>query len=148
MVVDRSMEKKSELWRSSGCRQVLVWYQHPWPSNESVIDKVTPLYIKFDDFFILTTDGVWDVAGNNYAVQIIHSFIAKSSNAICRYAGSRWEKLETISPNLLFLFVIIVNWSQKSQFKPNLIHYPRTINRTRNRILSCLLFADRCSNLS
>ena len=64
-------------------------WRNTWPRNESVIDKVTPLYIKFDDFFILTTDGVRDVVDNNYAVQIIHSFIAKSSNAICIYAGSR-----------------------------------------------------------
>jgi serine/threonine protein phosphatase PrpC len=39
--------------------------------SERIIDE-------FDDFFILATDGVWDVVDNNYAVQIIHSFIAKS----------------------------------------------------------------------
>jgi serine/threonine protein phosphatase PrpC len=38
--------------------------------SERIIDE-------FDDFFILATDGVWDVVDNNYAVQIIHSFIAK-----------------------------------------------------------------------
>jgi len=55
--------------------------------SERIIDE-------FDDFFILATDVVWDGVDNNYAVQIIHSLIAKSSNwstfeaanAICRYA--------------------------------------------------------------
>ena len=90
-------------------------WRNTWPRNESVINKVTQLYIKFDDFFILTTDGVRDVVDNNYAVQIIHSFIAKSSNrstyeaanAICRYARSRWEKLSPMIDDITCVVVKI-----------------------------------------
>jgi serine/threonine protein phosphatase PrpC len=76
--------------------------------SERIIDE-------FDDFFILATDGVWDVVDNNYAVQIIHSFIAKSSNwstfeaanAICRYARSRWEKLSPMIDDITCIVVKI-----------------------------------------
>ena len=72
---------KADEWRrilSCGghlaCRQVFVnqlWRVSAEPEiSERIIDE-------FDDFFILATDGVWDVVDNNYAVQIIHSFIAK-----------------------------------------------------------------------
>ena len=76
--------------------------------SERIVDE-------FDDFFIMATDGVWDVVDNNYAVQIIHSFIAKSSNwstfeaanAICRYARSRWEKLSPMIDDITCIVVKI-----------------------------------------
>ena len=56
---------------------------------------------EFDDFYL------GNVVDNNYAVQIIHSFVA---NAICRYARSRWEILSPMIDDITCIVVKIHRW--------------------------------------
>jgi len=60
-------------------------WRNPWrcvhKSGVSAEPEISERMIyEFDDFFILATDGLWDVVDNYNAVQIIHSFVAKTSN--------------------------------------------------------------------
>jgi serine/threonine protein phosphatase PrpC len=67
----------------------------------------------YDDFFILATDGVWDVVDNNYAVQLVQNFASKSvnwnpleaSNSITKFARSRWEKLSPMIDDITCIVV-------------------------------------------
>jgi serine/threonine protein phosphatase PrpC len=67
-----------------------------------------------DEFIVLATDGVWDVIDNNHVVQIIYGFIARNSNswnpleasnAVCRFARSRWEKLSPMVDDITCVVV-------------------------------------------
>jgi serine/threonine protein phosphatase PrpC len=108
-----------------------VWYQHRGETlglamsrslGDSIVHKsgvsaepecIDRTIDDFDEFFILATDGVWDVVDNNYAVQLVQSFAAKSANwspleaasSICRFARSRWEKLSPMIDDITCIVV-------------------------------------------
>lgn len=110
-----------------------VWYQHRGETlglamsrslGDSIVHKsgvsAEPECIErpvddYDDFLILATDGVWDVVDNNYAVQLVQSFAAKSANwspleassSVCRFARSRWEKLSPMIDDISCIVVKI-----------------------------------------
>lgn len=108
-----------------------VWYQHRGETlglamsrslGDSIVHKsgvsaepecLDRVIDDYDEFFILATDGVWDVVDNSYAVQLVQSFAAKSANwnpleaanSICRFARSRWEKLSPMIDDITCIVV-------------------------------------------
>ena len=110
-----------------------VWYQHRGETlglamsrslGDSIVHKsgvsaepecIERVIDDYDDFLILATDGVWDVVDNNYAVQLVQSFAAKSANwspieatnSLCRFARSRWEKLSPMIDDISCIVVKI-----------------------------------------
>jgi serine/threonine protein phosphatase PrpC len=110
-----------------------VWYQHRGETlglamsrslGDSIVHKsgvsaepecIERIIDDYDDFLILATDGVWDVVDNNYAVQLVQSFAAKSANwspieatnSITRFARSRWEKLSPMIDDISCIVVKI-----------------------------------------
>jgi serine/threonine protein phosphatase PrpC len=108
-----------------------VWYQHRGETlglamsrslGDSIVHKsgvsaepecMDRVIDDYDEFFILATDGVWDVVDNSYAVQMVQSFAAKSANwnpleaagSICRFARSRWEKLSPMIDDITCIVV-------------------------------------------
>lgn len=110
-----------------------VWYQHRGETlglamsrslGDSIVHKsgvsaepelMERVIDDYDEFLILATDGVWDVVDNNYAVQLVQSFAAKSanwspieaSNSICKFARSRWEKLSPMIDDITCIVVKI-----------------------------------------
>lgn len=110
-----------------------VWYQHRGETlglamsrslGDSIVHKsgvsaepecMDRVVDDYDEFFIVATDGVWDVVDNSYAVQLVQSFAAKSANwnpleaagSICRFARSRWEKLSPMVDDITCIVVKI-----------------------------------------
>ncbi|RYG68891.1 protein serine/threonine phosphatase 2C family protein [archaeon] len=110
-----------------------VWYQHRGETlglamsrslGDSIVHKVgvtaepelTEHQIDdHDEFIILATDGVWDVVDNNHAVQMVFGVASRSvnwsvleaSNAVCRFARSRWEKLSPMVDDITCVVVKI-----------------------------------------
>mmetsp|Transcript_4725 Transcript_4725/g.10640 ORF Transcript_4725/g.10640 Transcript_4725/m.10640 type:complete len:582 (+) Transcript_4725:169-1914(+) len=108
-----------------------VWYQHRGETlglamsrslGDSIVHKsgvsaepecMERMVDDYDDFFILATDGVWDVVDNNYAVQMVHSFASKAvnwnpleaANSLCRFARSRWEKLSPMIDDITCIVI-------------------------------------------
>lgn len=108
-----------------------VWYQHRGETlglamsrslGDSIVHKVgvtaepeitDHIIDDYDEFFILATDGVWDVVDNNHAVQLVQSIASRSSNwspleasnAVCRFARSRWEKLSPMVDDITCIVV-------------------------------------------
>mmetsp|Transcript_119560 Transcript_119560/g.235030 ORF Transcript_119560/g.235030 Transcript_119560/m.235030 type:complete len:688 (+) Transcript_119560:302-2365(+) len=108
-----------------------VWYQHRGETlglamsrslGDSIVHKsgvsaepecTDRVIDDYDEFLILATDGVWDVVDNNYAVQLVQSFAAKSANwsaleaanSVCRFARSRWEKLSPMIDDITCIVV-------------------------------------------
>lgn len=110
-----------------------VWYQHRGETlglamsrslGDSIVHKVgvtaEPELTEHqvddhDEFIILATDGVWDVVDNNHAVQMVFGVASRSanwsvleaSNAVCRFARSRWEKLSPMVDDITCVVVKI-----------------------------------------
>ena len=109
----------------------IVWYQHRGETlglamSRSLGDIVVhrcgvsaePEIIEHiidedDDFVIIATDGIWDVIDSNQAVQIVNNFSSKSknwstldaSNALTRFARSRWEKMSPMIDDITAIVV-------------------------------------------
>ena len=68
---------------------------------------------EYDEFFVLATDGVWDVIDSNQAVQIIASYASKNpnwsaveaSNILTKTARGRWEKMSPMIDDITALVV-------------------------------------------
>lgn len=116
-----------------------VWYQHRGETlglamsrslGDSIVHKsgvsAEPEVLEHalgeaDEFLLLATDGVWDVVDNNHAVQMVHSFVARSpahwspleaANSVVKFARGRWEKL---SPMIDDITCIVVKLQQHQQ---------------------------------
>jgi serine/threonine protein phosphatase PrpC len=109
-----------------------VWYQHRGETlglamsrslGDSVVHKcgvsAEPEILEHmidsnDEFIIIATDGVWDVVDNNYATQMVASFVNKfhanwssmdASHAVTKYARSRWEKMSPMVDDITCIVV-------------------------------------------
>ena len=112
-----------------------VWYQHRGETlglamsrslGDTIVHKcgvsaepevLEHLIDEHDEFFMMATDGVWDVVDNNHAVQMVYNIIIRSSShnnswsaleashTVTRFARSRWEKL---SPMVYYYTITII----------------------------------------
>jgi serine/threonine protein phosphatase PrpC len=108
-----------------------IWYQHRGETlglamsrslGDSVVHKcgcsAEPELMEHkiddqDDFYIVGSDGVWDVLDNNHAVQMVHSFSSRSANwspleaaqCIVKFARSRWEKLSPMVDDITCIVI-------------------------------------------
>lgn len=108
-----------------------VWYQHNGETlglamsrslGDTVVHKcgvsaepeiLEHMIDSSDEFFILATDGVWDVVDSNGAIQMVSNFASKSSNwspteasdCVTKYARSRWEKMSAMVDDITCIVV-------------------------------------------
>lgn len=108
-----------------------VWYQHRGDTlglamsrslGDSIVHKcgvsAEPEVLEHivdanDEFFILATDGVWDVVDNNYAVQLVSNFVNKSPNwspidasqVVTKFARSKWERMSPMVDDITCIVV-------------------------------------------
>jgi serine/threonine protein phosphatase PrpC len=108
-----------------------VWYQHRGETlglamsrslGDSVVHKcgvsaepelIEHVIDEYDEFYIVATDGVWDVVDNNQAVQMVWNFASRSvnwnpleaANCITKFARGRWEKLSPMIDDITCIVI-------------------------------------------